>query len=275
LRFSALSPQLGWHTRCAGTTVQAGLGVASVRTQLRLITLPFLFVATTLPVSAAAQWYYPSESHLRINVKPREALVYVDGYFAGKVDDFDGALQRLHVPPGRHELTIYLEGYRSLKQQLYLSPEATRTITGSLEKLAPGEAQEPEPKPTEADRLEPPPDQTSRQPPSPPQRRPLPPRAPGGSERPPYPPEPRTAPPAPTQPSRFAALSIRVEPDGAVIRIDGERWDGPSGDERLIIQVPEGHHTIQVERTGYEPFTTEIDARGGETVPLTISLTRR
>ena len=30
----------------------------------------------------------------RLQVKPRNAEVYVDGYYAGTVDDFDGALQR-------------------------------------------------------------------------------------------------------------------------------------------------------------------------------------
>jgi hypothetical protein len=246
-----------------------------VRTHLRLIALLVPFVTTTLPAPAAAQWYYPPESHLRINVKPKAALVYVDGYFAGRVDEFDGALQRLHVTPGHHDLTIYLEGYRSLKQQLYLSPNATRTISGALEKLGPGEAPEPEPKPTESQRLEQPPDEAYRQPPLPPppsRRRPLPPRPPGPSDQPPYPPEPRTA---PAEPSRFAALSLRVEPGGSVVHVDGDRWDGPSGDERLIIQVPEGHHTIEVERSGYEPFKTELDARGGETVPISVNLRKR
>jgi hypothetical protein len=36
---------------------------------------------------------------LRVLVDPAEARVYVDGYYAGVVDDFDGLLQRLHVSP--------------------------------------------------------------------------------------------------------------------------------------------------------------------------------
>ena len=32
---------------------------------------------------------------------PSEARVYVDGYYAGTVDDFDGLFQRLNVSPGR------------------------------------------------------------------------------------------------------------------------------------------------------------------------------
>ena len=36
-------------------------------------------------------------SSVRVEVTPREAKVYVDGYFAGIVDDFDGTFQRLRV----------------------------------------------------------------------------------------------------------------------------------------------------------------------------------
>ena len=38
----------------------------------------------------------------RLEVKPREAQVYVDGYFVGVVDDFDGTFQRLNLEPGEH-----------------------------------------------------------------------------------------------------------------------------------------------------------------------------
>ncbi len=75
--------------------------------------------------------------------------------------------------------------------------------------------------------------------------------------------------------ARESALSIRVQPGGAVVRIDGERWDGPEGsDDRLVVQVSEGRHIVEVERDGYERFTTEVEVRQGETRPLNISLRR-
>ncbi len=49
--------------------------------------------------------YYGAE--LRTQVTPRQAEVYVDGYLTGTVDDFDGMFQRLRVPLGEHEITIY------------------------------------------------------------------------------------------------------------------------------------------------------------------------
>src|SRR5215210_4971661 len=105
-----------------------------MRQKVQFATFVVLLLTLALPMSASAQWryppYYPAyryaepESNLRVNVQPKEASVYVDGYFAGTVEEFDGRFQRLHVLPGEHEIVVYLEGYRSLKQRLYLSPRA-------------------------------------------------------------------------------------------------------------------------------------------------------
>jgi hypothetical protein len=130
-----------------------------VRTRLQLLALLFPLATALQPNEALAQWRYPpgpaypayryagAESHLRVTMKPRDASVYVDGYFAGEVDDFDGRFQRLHVRPGAHDITIYREGYRSRTERLYLSPGATRSIEGDLEPLGPGETQQPPPTP--------------------------------------------------------------------------------------------------------------------------------
>jgi hypothetical protein len=254
--------------------------------QHQLIAILIPVSAVLMPTAVSAQWRYPgypgyppyryarSESSLRINVTPKEASVYVDGYFAGRVDEFDGRLQRLHVLPGEHEIVVYLDGYRSLKRDLYLSPDGTHTIEGSLEPLAPGEQQEAQPAPSERERAEP------RDEERPPARAPFPRR--GRREPPPPPAAPRDNPPPEAAPranqgevSRFATLIIQVRPGGGELRIDGEQRDAPDGDERLIVQVTEGRHRIEVERSGYEPFSTEVDARPGATTPITITLRRR
>ena len=74
----------------------------------------------TPPFDAYAYYpaYYDSRAALRIEVKPKKAAVYVDGYYAGVVDDFNGFFQRLHVPLGHHELTLYLENYRTVRQHV-------------------------------------------------------------------------------------------------------------------------------------------------------------
>jgi hypothetical protein len=115
-------------------------------------------LALSCPAAAAAQMrpgypppyqyrYLGSESDLRFAVTPKEASVYIDGYFAGYVDDYNGMFQRLHVEPGAHEIVVYLKGHRSLREKLYLSPNSTRKISGALEPLPAGEPDEPIPVP--------------------------------------------------------------------------------------------------------------------------------
>lgn len=50
-------------------------------------------------------------ARLRIVDAPRSAEVYVDGYYAGIVDDFDGALQHLELHPGAHQIEIRAPGF--------------------------------------------------------------------------------------------------------------------------------------------------------------------
>jgi hypothetical protein len=85
---------------------------------------------------------------VRTEVKPKDAQVYVDGYFAGVADDFDGTFQRLHVAPGGHTITFYLDNYRTVTQNVYVRPDSTAKLKITMEKLAPGQTSEPVPQPT-------------------------------------------------------------------------------------------------------------------------------
>ncbi len=78
---------------------------------------------------------YADDGALRIKVKPREASVYVDGYFAGRVDDFDGVFQRLKIDAGPHHVEVRLDGYETLTFDVRLEPDRTVTYTGELKKL--------------------------------------------------------------------------------------------------------------------------------------------
>ena len=85
---------------------------------------------------------------------------------------------------------------------------------------------------------------------------------------PPGPPPPVT----PLEASRFGVLSIRVQPPNADVLIDGQRWRGPESEERLVIQVSEGTHRVEVQKDGYQKFSTDVQVRRGETAPLNVSL---
>ncbi len=72
---------------------------------------------------------------LRLKVKPREAEVFVDGYYAGVIDDFDGVFQRLHLDSGPHRVEIRAPGYEPLVFDVRIEQGHTTTYTGGLQKI--------------------------------------------------------------------------------------------------------------------------------------------
>jgi len=271
---------LSWHSRChskVNALLQENTSVRVKTSLVASITVWGLF-CLLWPVTATAQFRYPMpapygygygpDSSLRVEVKPKEAAVYVDGYYAGIVDDFDGVFQRLHVVPGQHEVVIYLEGYRSLHQSLYLSPNSTRKILGTLERLEPGEPSEPPPVP-----LAPSAQQFPGARPPLPRRGGPPPPPPSGPPAPPLPPDRQS--PSPEPASAMGTVVIRVQPAGADVLIDGARWNGPTGDERLVVQLADGSHVVEIRKEGYRTYKTEIQVQRGQTSPLNVSLTKQ
>ncbi|MEO8259605.1 MAG: PEGA domain-containing protein [Acidobacteriota bacterium] len=203
-------------------------------------------------------------SAIRLEVAPKEAEVYVDGYYAGVVDDFDGVFQRLGIEPGEHEVTLYREGLRTVHQRIYVTPRSTFKLKYKMEPLAAGDVAEPRPsQPT------PPRDAEAGAQAGPPSGPPPPPgRGPIG-RRPPPPPNQRGA------NSSYGTLAIRVQPTNATVLIDGERWDGPQGQDRLLVDVAEGPHRVEIQREGFESYETTVTVRPGETAPINVSLRSR
>ena len=208
---------------------------------------------------------YAYDSSLRLQVTPREAEVFVDGYYAGTVDDFDGTFQRLHVEPGDHDLELFLPGHRSYQQKVYLQPGKTFNVRHEMEQLKPGEAEpvRPEGKPRPSG----PPRSSQRQPPVDPRDRdPGDPRDRDPGANPGQNPEraPR---------SEFGSLALRVQPGDASITIDGEPWENSGQNERLIVQLGPGVHNVQIRKDGYRTYMTDITVRPGETTTLNVAMT--
>jgi hypothetical protein len=215
-----------------------------------------------------ASYYGPAYSSVRLEVTPKEGEVYLDGYYVGIVDNFDGIFQRLDVPPGQHELEVYLEKYKPFRQKMLFRPGEGYKLKAVLQPLEPGETQEP--RPTAA---APPPNA-------------YPPEGQYPPARGEYPPPPGQYPPPPggrTQPFpehreavpegvNFGTLAIRVQPADAVVVIDGERWDSPEGGSRLMVQLSAGPHRVEVKKDGFRTYSTSVTIRAGETETLNISL---
>jgi hypothetical protein len=208
------------------------------------------------PRTAYRYWYFPvydNRAEVRLRVQPEEAedaAVYVDGFYAGIGDDFNGVFQSLPLTPGGHTVVLYLEGYRTVRRNFYLSPGASFKLRATMERLAAGEKSEP------------------------PELAPPVPAPPAGTYRTPATPA-RVAPePAvrSVEAVGFGTLDIFVQPTSAEVTIDGQAWV-TSDEGHFIVQVPASKHRVEVKKSGYRQFTTEIEVGDGQTVPLNVSLT--
>ena len=199
-------------------------------------------------------WYVPVfdvRAVLRLKATPDDAAVYVDGFYAGLVGDFDGAFQGLPLPPGGHRLRIYRPGYRAQHQNIYLGAGSTFTLRAALEPIGPGEQSEFPPAP---DHVPPPPPGSFRV-------------------------------PAVRWPSSTAAasldvravqtpagwLDVRVSPSGAAITIDGERWL-TSDPERVVVDLAEGTHRVLIVAPGFVPAHVEVEIVDDDYQFVTVNL---
>lgn len=201
--------------------------------------------------------YYPvydNSAQVRIQVTPKEAAVYVDGYYAGIVSDFDGLFKRLPLPPGGHEIAIFLEGYKTAHQDLYVTRNKSYKVRYALQPVAPGERSEP---PSLAPPVPPPPPGSAMLP-----------RTPRPGLEPLPPPLPLSAPEA----AGFGTLALRVQPADADVLIDGERWTTSQPGERLLVQMTEGRHHVEIRKAGFREFSSDVTVHRGESTPLNVSL---
>lgn len=72
---------------------------------------------------------------LRLKIKPSDATVYIDGYYVGVVDDYDGVFQKLSIEPGTHRVEIRAQGFETLSFDVRIEPGHTTTYRGELKKL--------------------------------------------------------------------------------------------------------------------------------------------
>jgi len=220
----------------------------------------------------AGRGRYDNSGSVRLQISPRQAEVFVDGYFAGTVDDFDGVFQRLNIEPGDHEVQVYLAGYRSFTQRIYLQPGKSFNIKHAMEPLRPGEQASPRPDPASgagqgpgdndgggiargagrgargegAGRGEG--------------------RGARGEGR-----GGRAGGPA----EGFGSLSLRVQPADAEVLIDGEPWRGSLDNGALVLQLGAGTHHIEIRKDGYRSYLTDIPFANGQTRTLNVALTKQ
>ena len=226
-----------------------------------------------IPIYGRGRGYgYDRSGSIRLQVSPRQAEVFVDGYFAGAVDDFDGVFQRLNIEPGDHEVQVYLAGYRSFTQRFYLQPGKTFNIKHTMEPLGPGEQASPRPDPAHGAGQGPADidgrgvargagrgnrgEGAGRGEGSGARGEGRGGRASGPSEG-------------------FGSLSLRVQPADAEVLIDGEPWRGSLENGPLVVQLGNGPHHIEIRREGYRSYLTDLGIVSGQTRTLNVALTKQ
>ncbi|HEY1304338.1 MAG TPA: PEGA domain-containing protein [Vicinamibacterales bacterium] len=209
------------------------------------------------PQGVYPSWYYPTfdrRAEVRLRINPKEAdnaAVYVDGFYAGIVDDFNNVFQSLPLTPGGHTIVLYLEGYRTLNRNIYLSPGSMFELRQMMERLPAGATSE---RPEVAPAIPAPPTGTYRAPITP---APLP---------------PSSVPPHSAPAASLATLELRIEPADAEVTIDGRPWI-TSEEGHFIVQVPAGAHRIEVAKPGYWQFAARFELREGQSNTLNVRLT--
>jgi hypothetical protein len=196
---------------------------------------------------------FDARAELRIISTPKLAAVYIDGFYGGRVDDFDGIFQAVPLSPGGHDVTLYLEGFHTIRRSVYLEPGSKVTLRETMELLGPAGI-------SELPGLSPP----------------VPPPPAGSFSR------PRSAPPnslaagstgesVRDKATATGTLELDVEPWAAVVNIDGRRWL-TSRPGHFVIELPAGRHRVEISLPGYVTFHADLVLAENRTTPLTVSL---
>jgi hypothetical protein len=83
---------------------------------------------------------YPSRNDyytgsIRLKVQPRFGEVFVDGYYVGLVNDYDGIFQQLRLEEGPHHIEITKAGFVPLEFDVLILPGEKITYEGYLSPL--------------------------------------------------------------------------------------------------------------------------------------------
>jgi hypothetical protein len=69
---------------------------------------------------------------VQLDVQPWRAAVFVDGVYAGRVDDYRGYYKHLDLVAGPHQIVVVESGYQPLVIDAYVVPGETTTYRGTL-----------------------------------------------------------------------------------------------------------------------------------------------
>jgi hypothetical protein len=89
---------------------------------------------SSLPASIACEGSAPCGG-VSFDITPASAQIYIDGVFAGIVDDFADTGTPLLLAPGDHYVELRLAGYRTASFDVTIAPGEVTPYQGTLERL--------------------------------------------------------------------------------------------------------------------------------------------
>ena len=89
-------------------------------------------VADPVPQIPASAPRDEPEGFLRLLITPRNARVFVDGAYAGTVDDFGGTGERA-LPAGLHSVRVEADGFEAVEFDVRVPANDTMTLRRDLE----------------------------------------------------------------------------------------------------------------------------------------------
>ena len=176
---------------------------------------------------------YDDTGTVRLKVKPKHAEVFVDGYFVGRVDDFDGSFQSLRLEAGPAHLDVRAADFRNLSVDVMILPGRKLTYEAQMRPGAPTPV-EPILEDVSVD---------------------------AELERAPSPGVEREVPPP-----VLGSVRLDIEPEHAQVFIEGyyvgvvADFSGGHG-----LPLESGPQTLEVRAEGYEPLELRIRILAGET----------
>jgi hypothetical protein len=70
---------------------------------------------------------------VRVDIPQKSATIYVDGFYVGVVEDFDGETEPLNLAPGPHHLEIRAPGYQTAAFDVNIQSGKTITYRAALQ----------------------------------------------------------------------------------------------------------------------------------------------
>jgi len=113
-------------------------GYKDFTTKVTVVAGQFQTVAVAMAPDTKEIYPGADAAQFRVDIRPKNAAVYVDNGYLGHGSDFGGRFHSMLVSPGKHHLKIMLAGYKTYETDIDASANQKSEMKIVLEKAANG-----------------------------------------------------------------------------------------------------------------------------------------